>query len=75
MPLYRNPKADDRLTFSQLVIDLTRLEALVLKIPQKLVDRHPQCTELGASLNIGRLMYRNIQTMYASRETIPDKVS
>ena len=56
--------SDGRPSFIQLVGDLTRLEALVLSIPQKLVEQHPQCAELGGPFNLGKLMYRNIQTMY-----------
>ena len=62
--LCRYIDSDGRPSFIQLVGDLTRLEALVLSIPQKLVEQHPQCAELGAPLNLGKLMYRNIQTMY-----------
>lgn len=62
---HRNPEADERPLFSQLVSDLTRVESLVLSIPQKVLDQHPQCAELGAPLTIGKLMYRSMQTLYA----------
>ena len=48
--------------------DLTRLETLVLNIPQKLVEQYPHCAELGGNFNVGKLMYRNIQTMYVQEK-------
>ena len=44
-----------------------RVEALVLNIPQQLQDQHPQCAKLGGPLNAGKVMYKDIQTMYSKR--------
>ncbi len=60
----RSPEVEGRPSFAQLVMDLTRLEALVLNIPQKLLDQYPHCAQLGAPLSVGKLMYRNVQIMY-----------
>lgn len=64
----RNPEATERPSFEQLVVDLTRVEALVLNIPQQLLDKYPQCGELGGALSAGKVMYKDIQTMYCSEE-------
>ena len=69
--MHRNPEADERPPFSQLVVDLTRVEALVLNIPEKLLEKYPQCGELGATLNIGKLMYRNLQALYQNQAPKP----
>ena len=58
-----------RPSFTQLVTDLTRVEALVLRIPQELLEKHPECGELGGPLSVGTVMYPDIQNLYGADQS------
>ena len=60
----RNPTPEERPTFRRTVLDLVGEKRQVLEIPDPDLRSHPQAGTLGAHLESGALMYRDLQNSY-----------
>ena len=69
---YRNPETSHRPAFRDIIIALLENEDSILEIPSDALSSHRQAGVLGAPLEAGEAMYRELQGMYmtsASTET------
>ena len=64
--LFRHPDPDERPSFRQIVVDLvdSRGEKNTLYIPEEDLDSHEDAGRLGAELEVGAKMYRDLQDTY-----------
>lgn len=69
----RNPVASERPTFSQILSVLLNNKEETLSIPIKDASAHPQACLLGASLEAGLEMYKDIQDKYLKKEPRPEQ--
>ncbi len=62
----RNSNIFERPSFSELVVNLTRPDVLLLHVPPELIEAHPDCGKVGMPLAVGTLMYPDLQITYCS---------
>ncbi len=64
--LYRHPEPDERPSFRQIVVELvdSKGQKNTLYIPEEDLDSHQDAGRLGAELQAGANMYRDLQDTY-----------
>ena len=65
---YRHPDTVSRLTFSELCQALSQPESELLGWSEEDMRVHPQAAVLGAPLEAGKDLYRELQEMHISRD-------
>ena len=64
----RHPIPASRPTFTEILTSLLGEKEEMLSIPEKDASTHPQASLLGASLEAGLEMYKNLQNTYLNQK-------
>lgn len=65
---YRHPTANNRPSFGEIITSTLKDKQEVLTIPTKDQDTHEQANLLGASLEAGLDMYKDLQNTYLKQK-------
>ena len=62
--LHRNPNTSRRPKFRDIFLVLIENETFILSLPQEAHETHQLSATLGAPLEAGEMIYRDLQNMY-----------
>ncbi len=62
--LYRHPVPGRRPNFNEIMLSMIRSDEDILLLPEEAISTHPNASLLGADLQAGVNMYRDLQDTY-----------
>ena len=72
--MYRNPEAQARPSFKDILLELHGQEDVVLKIPESDADTHKLANRVGGPLEAGKKMYTDLQWKYFTSDDYEEQV-
>ena len=72
--MYRNPEAQARPSFKDILLELHGQEDVVLKIPERDAETHKLANHVGGPLEAGEKMYTDLQWEYFTSDDYEEQV-